>query len=266
MTTLPRRSIKSLYSLALGEGEGVGTAYEYYVKRLLLRPWLEKLPSPRRVLIAGLPEKYGTGLDLLLIAQDIGATEAIVLDDREAALARARQSAEGARALNQLILINIEYLPVGDLTMLNELTGTFDLCLASEVLQRLSPVQRGQYLKQLIRVSSRLALFVPNEDNSKHRTLSGLSGMSIADLRSLIEPEATLDDCDYVDMPPWPPGMTQSDAQRNRMARGRFDALAMSILEQYARLERFFPRQWRKRQSHILYAFIRRPISETAKI
>ena len=40
-TVLQKRSIKSLYPLALAEGEGVGTAYEYFAKRLILGRWLE---------------------------------------------------------------------------------------------------------------------------------------------------------------------------------------------------------------------------------
>ena len=33
-------TVKSLYPLALAEGEGVGTAYEYLAKRLTLSRWL----------------------------------------------------------------------------------------------------------------------------------------------------------------------------------------------------------------------------------
>lgn len=40
MHKLPYRSIKSLYALALAEGEGVGTAYEYFAKRLAMSRWL----------------------------------------------------------------------------------------------------------------------------------------------------------------------------------------------------------------------------------
>ena len=69
---LPFRTIKSLYPLALAEGEGVGTAYEYFAKRLVLSSWLAKLPTVRRLIIAGLPEKYGSSLDFLLIAQEMG--------------------------------------------------------------------------------------------------------------------------------------------------------------------------------------------------
>ncbi len=65
---LPTHSIKALYALALAEGEGMGTAYEYYAKRLILGRWLAERPRPASILIAGLPQKYGASLDLLLLA------------------------------------------------------------------------------------------------------------------------------------------------------------------------------------------------------
>jgi len=47
-------SMKKLYSLALAEGEGLGTAYEYYVKIRLIMKVLKGF-VPRSVLIYGLP-------------------------------------------------------------------------------------------------------------------------------------------------------------------------------------------------------------------
>ena len=54
---IQQQSIKSLYPLALAEGEGVGTAYEYYPKRLRLVRWLKQKQRLQHILIAGLPEK-----------------------------------------------------------------------------------------------------------------------------------------------------------------------------------------------------------------
>ena len=51
--------IAELYPYALAEGEGVGTAYEYFAKRRVVGPLLSRLPAHARVLVAGLPEKYG---------------------------------------------------------------------------------------------------------------------------------------------------------------------------------------------------------------
>lgn len=258
MTTLPRRSIRSLYSIALCEGEGVGTAYEYFVKRLLLGRWVEKMPGPARVLIAGLPEKYGTGLDSILFASDIGASEAVVIDEREAALAKSRRCVDALRASGELRGMSISHALVADLATPDGTMGTFDLCFASEVLQRLGPAGRADYLRCLIQQASALALFVPNADNDRHRALSGLAGVSIRELQLLTEAEGMLESCDYIDMPPWPPGLVQSQAQRDQMAARRMDSLAMLALEQYARLEKLFPAPWRKRHAHIIYALVRK--------
>ena len=263
MTALPFRSIKSLCSLALAEDEGVGTAYEYFVKRLWLGKWLEKISSPSRVLIAGLPEKYGSGLDLLLIAQDLNAAEVVVIDDRQGALNKCRQSVEQARVLQPL---KAQYIRMMNLATADELTGTFDLCLASEVLQRLKLDDRRPYIQRFAKAASALAVFVPNADNVAHESLSGLAGLSEAEVRSLIEPDAVLHACDYIDMPPWPPGMTQSNAQRERASHGLFSTVAMVILEQYARFEQFFPRRWRKRRAHIVCALCRRSTSVGARV
>ena len=73
---LPLRSISSLYPLALAEGEGIGTAYEYYAKRLVLARWLASLRPPQRLLIVRLPEKCGKSLDFILLARDWAVTDA----------------------------------------------------------------------------------------------------------------------------------------------------------------------------------------------
>jgi hypothetical protein len=78
---LANYSIKDLYALALAEGEGMGTAYKYYVKRLILRRFLDGRLQPRSILIAGLPEKYGASLDFVLLGSELGATITVV-DDR----------------------------------------------------------------------------------------------------------------------------------------------------------------------------------------
>jgi hypothetical protein len=81
--------LKSLYQislrLALAEGEGVGTAYEYFAKRLALGRWLKQVGRPVRMLVAGLPQKYGSSLDFLLLAEELGA-EVTVVDERPSAL------------------------------------------------------------------------------------------------------------------------------------------------------------------------------------
>jgi hypothetical protein len=251
---LPSLSIKSLYRLALAEGEGIGTAYEYFAKRLVLRRWLAECPPAPRVLIAGLPEKYGSSLDFLLIAQELGAVEIMVIDERAEALERNRKSLAAAQASGDLVAVEPQFLNLSDLGDLDGLRGSFDVCVSSEVLQRLDPTMRERYLTHLEKSSKALALFAPNGDNPAHTNISGLKGLRLSELQGLLQnsgPAATLG---YIDMPPFPPGMTRSAEQRQQASSGNLEGLAMRGLTYYARLENAFPRFWRQDHSHIVYA------------
>src|SRR5690349_7430405 len=167
---LPHRSIRALYPLALAEEEGVGTAYEYYAKRRMLERWLASLGRPRRMLIAGLPEKYGCSLDFVQIAQDVSINELLVIDDRAQALEKAQSSLAKAQADGALNGIRPKFLRVNDLSKIHELGDNFDLCLGSEVLQRMDHESRARYVQGLCRCARAVGLFVPNGDNRNHTT------------------------------------------------------------------------------------------------
>ena len=85
-----KHDIKSLYAINLIEGEGVGTAYEYYAKFRKLERFLNSIEKPKKILIAGLPEKYGLSMDFILLGQILKA-ETVVVDERPQVLARARR-------------------------------------------------------------------------------------------------------------------------------------------------------------------------------
>jgi len=259
-STLPRRSLTSLYPLALAEGEGMGTAYEYYAKRLLLARWLASLPPPRGLLIAGLPEKYGSSLDFFLLAQDLAVTQLVVVEDRPWALEKCRRSLAAAQAVGELTQIHPQYVPVARMGLTDELPRDFDICLASEVLQRLAAIDRRRFVSSFASLAPTLALFVPNGDNSSHQVISGLSGISLTELRALVEQAGVSTHCGYTDMPPFPPGLTRSAARRARAARGKLERLAMWALGYYARVETYLPLRWRRLYSHIAYALVYRPV------
>jgi hypothetical protein len=265
---LSRYTIKDLYALALAEGEGMGTAYEYYAKRLALGRWLKGRPRPASILVAGLPQKYGASLDFLLLAGELGAAVTVV-DDRPAAL---------ARLMTALAVLAGTALPVAmpvarvlaDLPHMATLTGRFDLAVSSEVLQRLAVAERPAYVAVLRARAGALALFAPNADNPAHTDRSGLAGLRLDEMSALMQP--TTDDrrptageaavgrrpsaviSGYIDMPPFPPGITRSDEQREQATQGVFEAAVMSGLRVYAHGERFLPGTLRRRQSHIVYA------------
>jgi len=264
-------SIKSLYVLALAEGEGVGTAYEYFAKRLLLRRWLAGKKQPSSILIAGLPEKYGSSLDILQLAQELGAGVTVV-DERPAALDKWQRSWAAARKAGRLKAVQAQAITVKTMASLTVAGAPFDLILSSEVLQRLNPDEQVAYGQQVgemaagprvhkdgERAGTSIALFTPNGDNPAHTAISGLAGLRLDELRALsshILSHAAPPLHGYIDVPPFPPGITRSDVQREQATSGKLEAIAMWGLGYYAYAERFLPQSIRRNQSHIVYALL----------
>ena len=262
---LSKRSIKDLYPLALAEGEGVGTAYEYFAKRLLLAGWLGELQSAPRILIAGLPQKYGASLDFLLLADELGGQVTIV-DDRPEALERLRTGVDTWAGHDSALRQQPQLILTPDIVCLAELRPVFDLVLSSEVLQRLPDENKGHYLSRLVTLAPQAALFTPNADNDAHVGRSGLSGLTLEQLETAVAEGlaagrqtsvVTSLRTGYVDMPPFPPGITRSASERAQASTGKLEALAMWGLGLYAQTERFVPLPLRKRQSHIVYTLLR---------
>lgn len=244
-------TIKDLYALALGEGEGMGTAYEYYAKRLVLGPWLRDLGTTRSVLIAGLPERYGLSLDFLLLGTELGATVTIA-DNRPESLEALLEAREQLVSSGMFQLAEPQTVLARDFAQLEEAGTDYDLALSSEVLQRLAPPDRRPFVENVARRSRAFAIFAPNGDNPAHTSRSGLSGLRLEELRSLADHMSAK--TGYIDMPPFPPGITRSDEQREHATTGAFEQMVMWGLGHYARREHWFPAGVRERQSHIVYA------------
>lgn len=253
---LTRYSVKDLYPPALAEGEGMGTAYEYYVKRMALGRWLAGQPRPQSILIAGLPQKYGASLDFLLLATELGAS-VMVIDERPAALDRLRDALAALARMGGAPKIEPPAAVIHtDLAMQAIAGSRFDLALSSEVLQRLTPEGRTSYVATLRRLAPALALFCPNGDNQAHNSRSGLGGLSLGELRTLAGEGGGPTVADTIDMPPFPPGITRSAEQRDEATSGRMEGLVMWGLGIYARGERYFPDALRRRHAHIVYALL----------
>ncbi|MCP4416263.1 MAG: hypothetical protein GY805_06555 [Chloroflexi bacterium] len=249
-------SIKSLYVLALAEEEGVGTAYEYFAKRLVLARWLKSQPKPRSLLLAGLPEKYGSSLDFLQLAQEL-ETAVTIIDERPFALEKLQKSLAAAQKEGWLTAVSPTLIPVNKMGALEEVNGSFDLCISSEVVQRLAKSEREGYVARLTEQSSAIALFMPNGNNSAHTDISGLSGLRLDELQTLLQTRKLTNlQTGYIDMPPFPPGITRSDEQREQATSGKAEAFAMWGLGFYARLEHFLPTAVRQKKSHIVYALL----------
>ncbi len=250
-------SIKSLYALALAEGEGVGTAYEYFAKRLVLRSWLKQHPA--RLLIAGLPQKYGSSLDFFQLAAEMGAALTIA-DDRTTALDKALASLAVAQQSGWLTAVSPAIILTSDLGEMAELDQPFDFVVSSEVLQRLDVSVRQNYVQRVLSLGSAVALFCPNKANQAHVGISGLDGLHLPELQQLAEGSTHhhLDRSGYIDMPPFPPGITRSDAEREQASSGFLEGVAMWGLGLYARVEKWFPTPVRRSQSHIVFALLSR--------
>lgn len=247
------QTIKDLYVLALAEGEGVGTAYEYYAKRLTLLPWLAGGVQPESILIAGLPEKYGSSLDFLLLGAEMGC-RITVIDDRQSALTKLTRALKELQEIHYSPELQASLYQTGDIGRLTELSGQFDLILSSEVLQRLDPGQRASYVKRLRELSPRVALFAPNVDNEAHVGLSGLGGVQLSELDNLINQGSGAENkSNFIDMPPFPPGITRTSTQREEATTGKGEAFAMWGLGVYAHLERFVPAAIRRKWAHIVF-------------
>jgi hypothetical protein len=251
-----RQSIKSLYRLSLVEQEGIGTAYEYYAKLKKLSQFLRAVGTPRKVLVLGLPERYGFSMDFVLLAEQLQA-EVVVVDERPERVHRAQQVLGELVSKQVLSGKRTRFEVVEDLTdfAIGEDGELFDMALSCEVLQRLD-LRKDQYFKTLWRTSKNLALFVPNGMNRDHATHSGLRSLHLRDLRNYC-----LLNCNnlriygsgYLDMPPFPPGITRSQEKRDHAASSRLEGLLMDILDGCCTLEPLWPDFAKSKFAHIAY-------------
>ncbi len=242
-------AIKDLYAYALVEGEGVGTAYEYAAKARfagsLVRKSGDRVP---RVLIAGLPEKYGASLDFALLASRAGA-ELRIVDERAEAIVRAERSIDSMKRLGYLRALPVVFQRLGSLDEIGTLEP-HDVALSCEVIQRVPVPARARFAAQIRAVAPRGAVFVPNSENSAHLKISGLAGLSLRELRDLFGGARLA----YVDMPPFPPGISRTAAQRAQASTGRIEGLAMRALDAYCAGERFVPSVVKRHVAHIVCA------------
>jgi hypothetical protein len=255
-----RKSIKSLYGLNLLEGEGVGTAYEYYTKLRKLEKFLNSIGRPKNILVAGLPEKYGLSMDFFLVADTLRA-QIVVVDDRDDRLQRAREVFTHAKSQGYFADCEATFSPVNSIAKIDDsllLSGKFDLALSSEVLQRLDGSQHN-YISTLKNLAKYFALFVPNNGNESHADLSGLNSISLTKLLRYcrnVSQELAIYDYGYLDAPPFPPGLSRSQDKRQQAAQSSFESFLMKGLEVYGRCENILPNFIMRKNAHIVYVMI----------
>ena len=252
-----KQNIKSLYAINLVEGEGVGTAYEYYAKLRKLKKFVNSIPPPKKILIAGLPEKYGCSMDFFLLGNILQA-ETVVIDERSEALEKAEKTFHILQSKDYFVDAKVSFFKIDRLTEFNNgniWKQKFDLALCSEVLQRLDSEQKS-YLANVKKIAKNLALFAPNRGNKSHADLSGLKSIFLEELLKYFQEEESKEiiyDYGYIDMPPFPPGLNRSPEKRAQAAENRLESFLMKGLEIYNICENIFPKYIKKKIAHIVY-------------
>jgi hypothetical protein len=257
---LRSESIRSLYALNLLEGEGLGTSYEYYVKFRKLEKFVRTVRPLNKILIAGLPEKYGLSLDFFLLGRILSA-DIMVIDERADKIEEVQRVLEVLKHSKNWRDCNVTFLQVEDLSdalRSDLLDNHHDLALSCEVLQRLGE-SRSEYVSGLKKVSSNFSLFVPNQTNQAHTQISGLKGIRLKELIDLLQREQgiQISDHGYIDMPPFPPGISRSKEERDRASKSLTGKILMKGLEIYSRMEKMFPRRFKEKKAHIVFVSAR---------
>jgi hypothetical protein len=251
------RNIRFLYKLALAEGEGVGTAYEYHAKLRKLQRFLSAVERPKQILVAGLPERYGFSMDFVLLSE-LMCAEVLVADERPERVERAKEvlgdlSSRGILRGSKVRFCLTE--PLAEMQLEDAPEGGFDLALSCEVLQRIGD-HKHRYVSRLKELARSLGVFAPNRGNESHAKLSGLESVFLEELLALCEQGAgrvrILDD-GFVDLPPFPPGVQRSQEKREQATESSLEGLLMRGLELYCSLEGVCPKFLKERFAHIVY-------------
>ena len=240
------RLARKFYDLAIKEGEGLGTVYEYLVKYKLLNKILPKGRN-HKVLVAGLPEKYGYSSDFFSFCEERDLDYEII-DERTDRIDRFKQifkktysSKVSAQSCNLCVLDDIYS------------QRHFDLALSCEVLQRLSLDNQIRYIRSLKKIAKKVILFVPNGDSNGHQSHSGLNTVTMgAIIKQLdIADSGKHYDTGYIDMPPWPPGAKGSPLKSD-IGRAICN-ISLNILQVISALEPFYPQFFKLKYSHLIY-------------
>jgi hypothetical protein len=252
-------SVAGLYPVALLEGEGMGTAYEYAVKLVVLQRVAGMCGTLERVLVGGLPEKYGYDLGTTLFAA--GHDSAITVVDHRPEVLDAFGKLIGHLAeIAQVVSPErIEVRRVGSLAVpVEEGDPAYDLWVSTSAMQCLDECGLASYLEQVGTYARYAVLFCPNKDNDAHLTISGLDGLRLSHLIQVCS-EADLEvlEAGYLDLPPFPPGIQRSEEAKARASSSPTERLAMDVLQGWGRLERYLPRGLKHRYSHLVYVIVR---------
>jgi len=250
-------SVTDLYPIALLEGEGIGTAYEYSAKLKMLQRVLAAIAPLRRLLIGGLPEDYGVDLDFALLAARYGC-QTVVADDRLPVLETFVRALKSPPLAELADPGRFEMRHLKTLARPTRLDDTpFDLWVTTSAIQRLNDDELAKYLAQVQEKSRYAMLLVPNKANKEHLTISGLDGFFLPDLVAVCRRAGlTVREAAHLDVPPFPPGLQRSAEAKEKAIESRVERFIMRGLEWWARGERLLPPFVKRRFGHIVYVFL----------
>jgi hypothetical protein len=211
------------------EGEGFGTAYEYAAKERIVKAFVK---GKKRILVYGLPEKYGFSLDLFLHANENNA---------ECFFFNANNKKIPVQIRAEMKKIGVKIVK-GDFISKQR----FDSVMCSEVIQKMSS-SALKNLQEVIKKRSFL-FFAPNGNNGSHKKISGLSGLNEQKLRKMFGEKISIS---YLDIPPFPPGIKSNNAKQKSVLLKIFAGIGIQI---FSFIERFYPQALKKRKAHIICA------------
>jgi len=242
--------INKFFQAALIEGEGFGTAYEYQVKANLLQKYLNETD---RVLILGLPEKFGVSANFLILADKM-QKPMLVVDDKPELIAefnKVKQILIDTKLLQHPQLIESKLLP-GLAEYVPE--TNYDLI----IIQKLNKGWDEQYLNRLLCKTKNIFIFAPNSNNLSHQKFSKLAGINQTDLKKL-SGKILNTELGFIDCPPFPSGIKlqrtpeQIHKQSSSFLNKAFCSIFLGCLNILCRLEKIFPAKIKNNHSHIIY-------------
>jgi hypothetical protein len=205
-------NINQYLQAAIKESQGLGTAYEYLVKQKLISRFING-SKPQSILIAGLPQKYGTSEDFHMLARELKTR-----------------------------------LQVSENPILH-----FDLALSCEVIQKYTYSEQMIYFRKLSVVCDRFIVFAPNRKNHSHVGRSGLNSVDLSMLQyQLNQTGWKVSDSGYLDIPPFPPGMTAKGIRENNWKNNVIQNCMCFVLNCWSRFDKRLAAEF-PQYAHMIY-------------
>ncbi|OGF46895.1 MAG: hypothetical protein A2231_12635 [Candidatus Firestonebacteria bacterium RIFOXYA2_FULL_40_8] len=244
--------MKKFYKVALLEGEGLGTAYEYYVKRRLFIKLLGKEKHLDSFCVFGLPEKYGSSMDFCVLADQVKAGRVVMLDEREEAVKKC--STAVARLKDEKIIPD-SLVQVKEGMLLRD--DKYDFITNCDVFQRFNEEETIKMIEGAASNSKLSLFFIPNGFNVSHVAFPARRSINPVDFVKKISDKVKVVRWGYIDMPPFPSGSKLSDEKKNAVKSGLFSFFVFLILRIWSIVEMLTPSFIKKRFAHAFYVVVK---------